>query len=445
MAFVQPTWPGLALTPAPLEKRAFAGLIDAAAVVLLSGAAFLLPMLLEGLVLPMWGVLAAVVGYQVVPLAFFKQTPGMRLFNLELVRRDGHPVDLANLLFRELIGRGYFPAAYLFTLVAGAAAASLGVAGTTTPVLLGGLMALSSLAALAMALIGHVIALGRPDGRTLADLFASSYVAQGPSRAPPDDAEERDEWQAQRRRVKRNVMAFEVLLFSSVLAIPWALSTRGGETAREKGARLTREALEKKFALDPGNEALARDLARAWWEAGREDQVQRVEAAHRAALSRREETREAQLRQRFAATPDRETASALVELLEAQHRLDDALAVYRRYVEADGQPATRAGFGHWLASVGRPEAAVVELEAALGADPLVPYGHTLLGVSLVRAGRLEAGRQHLLLALADDPDDDDARGALVDLEARLGPVTDAMRAQAEASVRAWRRDAGVTP
>lgn len=442
MSRVQPTWPGLPLTPAPTTRRVLAGVFDGVAVVLLSFLFFLVPMGLRGVVLPMWGVLAAVVGYQVVPLAFLKQTLGLRLFGLELVRKDGHHVDLANLLFRELIGRGFFPAAYLFTLLVGAVASALGVAGTTTPVLLGSLMALASMAALAMALIGHVIALGRPDGRTLADLFASSYVAVGPTRAPPADEDERAEWLASRRAVKRNIAVFEVLLVASVVALPWVLTSRGGETARERGARLTREALEKKFAADPGNEALAVELQRAFWQAGRDDDAKKVEAAHLAALKKQQGDREARLRERFAAAPTRDTAAELVELLERQSRLDEAKVVYRRYVDADGRPGTRAGFGHWLASVGFTGDAVTELEAAVAADPLVPFGHTLLGVSLVRAGRLEEGREHLLLAVADDPDDDDAKGALVDLEASLGPVTKQQQARAAATVRAWKQDAG---
>jgi uncharacterized RDD family membrane protein YckC len=443
MAAVQPTWPGLPLTPAPLERRVLAGTFDAAAVMALSLICFLVPWVLGGVVLPMWGVLAAVVGYQVVPLAFLKQTLGMRLFGLELVQKDGHHVDLANLLFRELIGRGFFPAAYLFTLLAGAVGAALRVVGTVTPVLLGSLMTVACMGALAMAIVGHLIALGRPDGRTLADLFASSYLAIGPTRRPPDDEDERAAWVEHRGRVKRNIVVFEVVLFTSVVAIPWLLTRHGGETPKERGARLTREALEKKFAADPSNEALAVELQRSWWQAGRDDEASRVEKAYVAARQRKESEREASLRQHFAQAPDRETASALVELLENQSRLDEAAVVYRRYVDADGRPATRAGFGHWLASVGRPEDAVNELEVAVREDPLVPFGHTLLGVSLIRAVRAEEGRQHLLLALADDPEDDDAKSALVDVEATLGPSTDAMRAKATAAVRAWKVDAGV--
>lgn len=442
---MEPSWPGLTLTPAPLGRRVLAGVFDACAVAFLSIVCFAVPMVLRGFVLPMWGVLAALVGYQVVPLAFLKQTPGMRLFGLELVRKDGHHVDLANLLFRELIGRGYFPAAYLFTLTAGAVASALGLTGTATPVLLGGLMALACMGALAMAIVGHVIALGRPDGRTLADLFASSYVAVGPTRAPPEDEEERAEHDAHRARVKRNIVVFEVLLVASVVAIPWALSSRGGETAKERGARIAREALEKKFALDPGNEALARELSRAWWQAGRDDEMRKVEQAHLAALRKKEGEREASLRERFAATKDRANASALVELLENQGRVDDALVVYRQYVEADGQPGTRAGFGHWLASVGRPADAVVELERAVKEEPLVPFGHTLLGVSLVRAGRAEEGRAQLLLALADDPLDEDAKDALADLEETIGATPEKLKKQAEATVRGWRADAGMGP
>ena len=101
--------------PAPIPKRVVAGLIDTAFIVVLSGIAFAVPILTRGIVLPMWGVLAVMVGYAAVPLAFLKRTLGMHIMGLELVTSQGHAVDLANVLFRELLGRGFFPAAWLFT------------------------------------------------------------------------------------------------------------------------------------------------------------------------------------------------------------------------------------------------------------------------------------------------------------------------------------------
>ena len=110
-----------------------AGAIDTVVVLGLCAVYFLIPLLTRGLVLPMWGVLAAVLGYLVVPLAAFKRTLGMKLLGLELVTKDGHAVGPGDVLFRELIGRGFFPAAFLFTLFAGLAASWFGVARFAAP------------------------------------------------------------------------------------------------------------------------------------------------------------------------------------------------------------------------------------------------------------------------------------------------------------------------
>ena len=98
----------MALTPAPLGKRIAAAIFDGFVLLVLCVATFLGPLLTRGFVVPMWGVLVVLVGYAVLPLAALKRTLGMQLFNLELARLDGHAVDLANLLFREFVGRGLF-------------------------------------------------------------------------------------------------------------------------------------------------------------------------------------------------------------------------------------------------------------------------------------------------------------------------------------------------
>lgn len=430
-------------TGAPLQSRVIAGAIDTVILVLLSCTYFVVPMWLRGVVLPMWGVLAAMVGYAVVPLAFLKQTFGMRLFGLELVTRDGHPVDFANLLFRELVGRGFFPAAYLFTLVASFIAALLRVAASSTPPLLGGLMTLACGAAVVVAVAGHLMALGRPDGRTLADLLARSFVVIGPARPLPQEDEERREYFANRRRVVRNIAIFEVVLMLSVVALPTLLTMPGGESPQARIARLKREGLEKKFHADPGNEALAAELQQEYWRAGRDDDAKQVAARHFEARRKRDASREVELRRVFAEKKDRANASALVELLEDQDRIDDAAVVYREYVAASPEPSTRAGFGHWLASVGRTEAAIVELERAVREDPLVAFGHTMLGVCYQRAGRLDDARRELVMALEDDPEDEDAVEALTEVERAIGPIADPEKRKLTAMVKAWKRDAGV--
>lgn len=430
------------LRPAPMSQRLLAGAVDTALIAVLCAATFLAPLLLRGVVLPMWGVLTVMLGYSVLPLAFFHRTLGMALFGLELARKDGHPVDLANVLFRELLGRGFFPAAYLLTLAASLVASFLRVGGTVAPPVLTGVLTLASAAAVSVALVGHLVALGRPDQRTLADLIAGSFVVRSPVRAPPTDADELADWKAHRAAVTRNVVLVQVGLAVSVLALPWLLTSKGGETSQQRIARLKLESLEKKFEASPASASLAGDLQREYWALGRNTDADQVEQRHLAALKTLQAGREAELRERFAARPDRENASALLELLDRQGRVDDAEVVYRQWLGDAPTASARAGFGNWLATNGKTEAAVVELERALAVDPLVPFGHTLLGVSLQRLGRLPEAREHLELALLDDPEDEDAREALTAVEQTIGALPGKEKLGLQRRLDAWRRDAG---
>jgi Flp pilus assembly protein TadD len=361
---------------------------------------------------------------------------------LELVGRDGHPVDLANVLFRELIGRGFFPAAWLFTIITSLVAFHFRIGGSTTPPMLAGVMTVACAGAFCVAAIGHVIALGRPDQRTLADLLARSFVVEGPSLPPPADLEEFDEWKAHRRGLVARIVVFEVVLLSSVLALPWLLTSSSGESSQQKIARLKLDALRAKFDANPGSESLSNDLQREYALLGREEDAQKVAELHRHALSLVQAGREQLLRQQLAERHDRDTAEALIQLLERQDRLDDAVAVYREWLGPTPKASALAGFGNWLATNNFTEEAVVELERATSLDPLVPFGHTLLGVSLQRLGRFEEAREHLELALLDDPKDADADEALRLVEGRVGRLPAREKLALQRRFDGWRRDAG---
>lgn len=432
------------LRPAPLPKRVFAGAIDTFVIGVLCVASFTVPMVLRGVSLPMWGVLAVMVGYAVVPLAFLKRTLGMHLFGLELVTKQGHAVDLANLLFRELLGRGFFPAAWMFTIISSLVASYFRVGGSTTPAGLAGVMTFASSAALVVAVIGHVIALGRPDQRTLADLIAGSYVVEGPALPPPTDADEREEADAHRRRVLARIVVFELVLMASVLGLPWLLTSSGGETSQQKIARLKRESLQAKFDQNPGVESLAAELQREYLRAGDEEKARAVFEKHRTARSLREASREESLRAQFAERKDRPSATALIELLEEQDRVDEAAEVYREFLGPQPEAPALVGFGNWLASNRKTEEAVAVLERGLAIDPLAPYGHTILGVCLQRLGKLPEAREHLELALLDDPHDEDAADALAEVEAKVGQLSAADKQRLQRQVSHWRNDAGPT-
>ncbi len=428
--------------PAPLSKRVIAGLIDAAFIVVLSGISFAIPMLTRGIGLPMWGVLAVMVGYAVVPLAFLKRTLGLHIMGLEVVGKDGRAIDPGNLLFREFIGRGVFPAAWLFTIISSVIARYLGIGGSATPPLLAGVMTVACSAALCISAIGHVIALGRPDQRTLADLLARSFVVEGPSLAPPSDLEEFDEWKAHRKKVLVGIVLFEVVLMGSVLALPWFLSSSSGESPQMKVARLKLESLQAKFEADPGSESLAMELQREYLQRGREEDVKKLLEKHRRALSLKEAGREQALRDQLALTHERSTAETLIALLERQERIDEAIEVYREWLGPTPTASALNGFGNYLATNGRTELAAIELQRALSMNPLVSLGHTLLGVCLQRLGRLEEAREQLELALLDDPADEDAEDALRAVEGKIGRLPGPEKLALQRRFDAWRRDAG---
>lgn len=431
------------MTLAPLSRRVLAGLIDGSALVLLSMVTFIVPMKLLGVVLPMWGVLAVMLGWSVVPLAFLQKTVGMRLMGLELAREDGHPVDLANVLFRELLGRGLFPAAYLLTVLAGVVSQLLGMMAFVVPTGLGMVMLFASVVAFVGALAGNLVALTRPDGRGLADLMTRSFVVVAPARKPPDDPDELAAAAAHRKTVVGRIIVFELVLALGVVATPWVLTRRTGETAAHRTARIKRQGLEKKFASDPANEALAGELLDALEREGLLEEAKKVLDRHRRAMASRELDREKLLREKLAKAPNEErTASLLIELLEAQGRLDEAIVVYRGWLGPTPTPSRRAGFGHWLGVRGREDAAVVELQRALLEDPLVPMGHTMLGIVLARQERHDEARTELFYAVTLDPEDEDARDAWDEVQEKLGPLSAERQATLAAQVARWTADAG---
>lgn len=421
-----------------------AGLIDGAALVVLSMVSFMVPMFFLGVVLPMWGVLAVMLGWSVVPLAFLQQTVGMRVMGLELARADGHPLDLANVLFRELLGRGLFPAAYLLTVIGGVIGRLLGVMAFGVPTGLGALMLLMCFAAFIFAIAGSLLALSRPDGRGLADLMTRSYVVNAPARRPPEDPDELAEHRAHRATVIRRIVVFEVLLAIAIIGTPWLLTVRTGESSAHRTERIKRQGLQKKFDADPSNEPLADELRASLQRDGQYDEAKKVHERHVTAKQAKEAEREKLLRDNVAKAPvDERSAALLIELLEDQGRLDDAITVYRTWLGSSPSPSRRAGFGHWLGVRGREAEAVKELRQALTEDPLVPMGHTMLGIVLSRVGQLEEARTELFYALELDAEDEDAQDAWADVIATTGPLTKQQQTQLRAAVKQWNAAQGL--
>lgn len=410
------------LSPAQLERRVSAGIFDGVVLLALCAAYFLVPVVTLGVTLPMWGVLAAIIGYSVVPLSVFKQTLGMKLFGIELVTKDGHAVDLGNLLFRELLGRGWFPAAFLFNLVFAYVAMLMGYLRFVMPGGIQAVFSFASLLALFVAVLGHLLVLGMKDRRSIADMMARSFVVPQQSRPLPDDRDELLCLKAARGRSIRNVVIAEVLILGFGLGAPWLL-TRRTEGTQARAARLMRQKLEAQFKERPGSSQLARDLANAYRAAGDWESAQRVgtqyEQAHR---KERDDLLTAQLASLDKSPGDESTLIAVLGELEERQRLPEAKERYAKFLEQHPEPEYRAGHAEWLVQNGLVDEGIAEYRALMKDTPDFEGAHKFLARALVRGGQLEEAQVEYQSELLLDPEDDDAREALEELDAELGPL-----------------------
>ncbi|MBL8951841.1 MAG: RDD family protein [Myxococcaceae bacterium] len=410
------------LSPAQLDRRVMAGALDGVVLVALCAAYFLLPVLTLGVVLPMWGVLAAIIGYSVVPLAVFKKTIGMKMFGIELVSKSGHAVDLGNLLFRELLGRGWFPAAFLFNLVFAYVAMLMGAARFAMPAGMQALFTLASALALFVAVLGHFLVLGMKDRRSIADMMSGSWVVPQQPAPLPDDADELAERKAARARGVRNVVIAEVLILRLGLGAPWVL-TRKTESTDQRAARLLRQKLEREFKDRPDSESLAGQLIASYRIAGDLEAAQRVSDEHSAARQKANEQRlEGQLRALDQNPGDEATLIAVLGELEDRDRLPEAKERYGKFLSVHPEPEYRAGFAEWLVQNGLVDEGIAEFRALVKAEPGFEGGHKFLARALVRGGQLEEAQLEYHRELVLDPSDDDAREALEELDEELGPV-----------------------
>jgi tetratricopeptide (TPR) repeat protein len=228
----------------------------------------------------------------------------------------------------------------------------------------------------------------------------------------------------------------------SIVGMPWVLTRKTGREDLDRVARVKLQALEAEYAATPTNDKLFNDLARAYRAAGRDDDLKRLFDERGQRLMKREAEREKNLREMFAKEKTRQTASALIELLETQERDEEAVAVYREWLGDAPAPSALSGFSNWLLARDRNDDAREAAERATKLDPLVAYGHTFLGIALSRLERLPEAREELTLALLDDPEDDDARDALASVTATIGPLDASAQKALEKRFKAWSRDAG---
>lgn len=357
------------LKSASVEKRVAAGAIDLFVLLVLIGLYFGAGLKLFGIGVPIWGVFAAIVGYSVVPLALFRSTVGMRLCGIELVNRRGRNAPVTDLLFRELIGRGFFPIAYLTTLIFGFVFRYLGIMNFAMPKGVGYMMFHLSWMLLAGSVLGQFLVVTRPDRRSLADLLARTVVVPKMPPAPePTDAEERADARREQGRRLRTLLIAEVAMVMMGIGVPWLMTRRTSGGSGAYAERLKRDKLAAQFDAQPFDQRLASDLSRAHLANGDEEKSAEVWKRYDAARAEGNKKREASIRESVAKDPKSQQAqNRLLKLLLEQDRTDDAKDAFGAWVEADGDPALRASFGIWLYRHGYNADSVAELTTSFDA------------------------------------------------------------------------------
>lgn len=413
--------------PAPLGARIGAGAIDAAAIGLLSLCFIFLTTLLASGSLPLLAIFVAVLIWSVGPLFTFGATAGMTMFKISLVARDGTQLDLLEVLFREMVGRGWFAIAYLGTLMVGLVGTLTGRASFTLPMGLSLIVSGFAMLVLGVTTVGHVLVFARPDGRGLPDLMAKTIVTPRRIQAQPTDEEER-EWARARHRTRiRNFVIAQVLLASLAIGLPLALTIDlpGFDPNALDTSDIELEGKRNRFEANKANARIANDLVWALEDAGHSEDAHDVRVAHESAVSASRIKREEWLRTALARNPtDWDTFGLLIEFLGEEDRTEDAKKVYLDFVAADTSPEVRAGFGIWLYRRDFSDEAITELSRAIEEGEPSGRLYSYLGYAQRDLDHLEEAREAFAHALELDPDLYRTRGALEELNEVLGPPSE---------------------
>ncbi len=414
----------LRFTPAPLGPRIAAGALDLCVLSVLVVGLTELSAHLGGLMLPVWSALLAIVAYTALPLWIFGATPAMWLFGIEMVGRDGRSPDPIEVIFREMVGRGMAPAAYLIGVLVGIIGAISGKFELGSLVGLGWVCMLCSVL-VGVAFAGHVLVLVSEDRRSLADLIGGTVVVPRTLSAVQQDAdaEEKQYLDAQRKRVRRNFVVGEVVLLTAAVALPMVLGGRSPWTSRQDYTEhLKLVADEDRLKADPTNQELAYSVAERYELAGDADRAKSVRDRYRQAVGNENQKREVFLKKALAEHPEDEaTADSLTELYEDEDRLDDAKQVQSALAKAVNTPEARAEFGGWLYEHKMSAEAVAELTGALAAGADDADAQPMLGFALLDLGRKAEARRAFRAAVQAGADFDDVNDALANLDDELGP------------------------
>jgi tetratricopeptide (TPR) repeat protein len=223
----------------------------------------------------------------------------------------------------------------------------------------------------------------------------------------------------------RNVLIAEVLVFGLGGLAPWLL-TRKTESTEQRAARLLRGRVEAQFKTNPENEQLARELIEAYFVAGDRESAEKVRAQHEAAVNAAQEKRLTTQLAALDKDPSDEAAlAAVLQTLEEKGQLDRAKERYTKFVELRREPEYRAGYAEWLSYKGFGDEGIAEYRALVKEAPDFEGVHKFLARALVMAGRLDEAQEEYQRELVLDPDDDDAKDAMEELDAELGPLSKA--------------------
>lgn len=417
-------------TPAALGPRIVAGLIDFALLGSVGLVIALGPLWLGGLALPMVGAVAAVLVVNVLPLAAFRATLGLRLMGLEVVHSNGRAADLTELLFRELIGRGLLGVAFFTAMVIGGAGMLTGVMSVFSLTRLG-LLGLLALCVMMLGFASHLVVLGSRDRRGLHDLMGGTWVVlRGTVSDPRDDADLDEESQAVlgatggRRWPK--VVAAQVIITALAVVVPYALS-RPAPDAGDYEARAKMKQARSRFLKDPADRGAAVTYTRWARRAGEDpDDIEQIWSEHRAARTKQLEAQEAAIRAGLEGNPaDWDRTASLVRLLEEQDRLTEARAALETWANAENTVSARVSLGIWLYENGFAKDArdVLRDAQAEGADSAELYAY--LGWTEQELGDRAAALQALRAALERAPE-------LEQVRADVDTLTEALENEHEA-------------
>jgi uncharacterized RDD family membrane protein YckC len=412
-------------SPAGLSARLMAGLLDLFAQGVLCLLLFLLALRFRGVAMPVVTVLVVVLGYSAVPLWVFGATPAMRLFGVHLIRLQGRPLELMDVIARELVWSGILPATHFLTIGAGIVARLLGQPWvqhlTGSPEWLG----LASLLFILLALLGHMAMLARPDHRGLADLMTRTIVVPRQPAPEPVDEDALLEARQHHRRSVRNLLLFQASLLAVNFTLPYAFN-RSMDGNDAYVARIKLHQSERGFRAGPEDPEAAAQYLDMLREAGGFEGAKQVEAQYRAALGAREAPREAALRERLARDPaDLLSFDALTMLLEDQGRTEEARTLFQAFLQADRSAEQRGLYGQWLSQHGLHAEAVEQLERTHQEGTESGETYAALGVSLRALGRYPQARAALQRAIELDPElSEYASGELELLDGEEGPSRD---------------------